>query len=115
TSEPLLRLFTNQGLEGLGWCGADKKDAAKLLGKNPFDYFRREERRMTGPLGVGTMPLWDLVGKSLGKPAYELLGGAGPKKVPVYDGSIYFTDLLPQHEQRWRDRFREELDLGLEM
>jgi len=37
------------------------------------------------------MPLWDLMGKLMNKPVYELLGGAGTEKVPVYDGSIYFS------------------------
>ena len=68
---------------------------------------------MTGPLGNGTMPLWDLAGKSLRTPAYKLLGGAGQEKVPVYDGSIYFADLLPQYADRWQDRFKEEIDMGL--
>jgi len=59
------------------------------------------------------MPLWDIAGKVLGRAVYELLGGAGPKKVPVYDGSIYFSDLLEQYSTSWRDRFREEIDMGL--
>ena len=45
---------------------------------------------MVSPLGTGTMPLWDLIGRALGKPAYQLLAGAGPGRVPVYDGSIYY-------------------------
>lgn len=70
---------------------------------------------MTGPLGTGTMPLWDLAGKILQKPVYALFGGVGPKNVPVYDGSIYFQDLLPEYAGRWQDRFREEIDIGLKM
>ena len=46
------------------------------------------------------------------KPIHALLGGAGPERVPVYDGSLYFADLLPQYERSWRDRFREEIDMG---
>jgi L-alanine-DL-glutamate epimerase-like enolase superfamily enzyme len=113
-SDRMLRLETNMGLVGLGNCRAGEEQAAKLLGRNPFDLYDQEARRMTGPLGVGTMPLWDLAGKVLDKPVYELLGGAGTERVPCYDGSIYFADLLPQYEGRWRDRFREELDMGLE-
>jgi L-alanine-DL-glutamate epimerase-like enolase superfamily enzyme len=70
---------------------------------------------MTGPLGAGTMPLWDLAGKLLKQPVYQLLGGAGVERVPVYDGSIYFADLLPQYADRYADRFREEIDLGLKL
>jgi L-alanine-DL-glutamate epimerase-like enolase superfamily enzyme len=84
-----------------------------LLGKNPFDLYREAETRMTGPLGPGTMPLWDLLGQAIRKPIHSLLGGKGVERVPVYDGSIYFADLLPQYADRWEARFREEIDMGL--
>ncbi|HEV3004173.1 MAG TPA: mandelate racemase/muconate lactonizing enzyme family protein [Pirellulales bacterium] len=109
----ILRLFTNVGVEGLGNCRSTKEDAARLLGSNPFDFHQPAVRRMTGPLGAGTMPLWDLIGKVLEKPVFELLGGAGSRRVPSYDGSIYFADLLPQYSDRWQDRVREEIDEGL--
>jgi len=112
-TDRMVRLFTNAGGEGIGNCRAEKDACAKLIGKDPFEFFRRDERRVTGPLGAGTMPLWDLVAKLLKKPAWELMGGAGTARVPVYDGSIYFADLLPQYADRWRDRFKEEIDMGL--
>jgi L-alanine-DL-glutamate epimerase-like enolase superfamily enzyme len=59
------------------------------------------------------MPLWDLAGKVLEKPAYELLGGKGPDRIKVYDGSIYFADLLPENADRPLDRFKQEIDMGL--
>jgi L-alanine-DL-glutamate epimerase-like enolase superfamily enzyme len=68
---------------------------------------------MKSPLGPGSMPLWDLAGQALGKPVHELLGGKGPRQVPVYDGSIYFADLMPEPADRWQDRFRQEIDMGL--
>jgi L-alanine-DL-glutamate epimerase-like enolase superfamily enzyme len=114
-TDRMLRIYTNAGIEGLGNCRAEKEAAAKLLGKDPFEFYRRDDVRMVGPLGVGTMPLWDLAGKLLKKPAYELLGGAGAERVPVYDGSIYFADLLPQYADKWEDRFREEIDMGLKI
>jgi L-alanine-DL-glutamate epimerase-like enolase superfamily enzyme len=61
------------------------------------------------------MPLWDLLGKLARKPVHELLGGGGGERVPVYDGSIYFADLLPQYAGKWQDRFREEIDMGLKL
>ncbi len=109
----MVRLYTNTGLEGIGSCGAGRDALAQLLGRNPFEFYRPEEKRMIGPLGSGTMPLWDLVGKALGKPVYELLGGTGPERVAVYDGSIYFSDLLPEYSHRPLDRFKEEHDMGL--
>lgn len=108
----MVRLFTDAGLEGLGNCRASESELSSLLGRKLFDFFKREERVVQGPLGAGTMPLWDLAGKALKKPVYELLGGKGPGRVPCYDGSIYFSDLLPQYANRWQDRFREEIDLG---
>jgi len=72
----------------------------------------RDERAIRNPLGAGSMPLWDLVGKVLKKPLYQLLGGKEMQHVPCYDGSIYFSDLLPQYVNRWQDRFKEEIDLG---
>jgi L-alanine-DL-glutamate epimerase-like enolase superfamily enzyme len=117
-NDRMLRLFTNTGIEALGNCRADKEAVAGLIGKDPFALYRREALQFGGPLGVGTMPLWDLLGKVLKKPVWELLGGlggSGPDRVPVYDGSIYFADLLPQYADRWQDRFREEIDMGLKI
>ncbi len=50
----------------------------------------------------------------MNKPVYELLGGSGTEKVPVYDGSIYFSDLLPEYKDKMFDRFKEEIDMGFE-
>jgi L-alanine-DL-glutamate epimerase-like enolase superfamily enzyme len=112
-TDRMVRLFTDVGLEGIGNCRAGKRELAQLLGKNPFEFYNSANRRMTSPLGSGTMPLWDLVGKILNKPVYKLLGGTGPERVPVYDGSIYFSDLLPQYSSKPLDRFKEEIDMGM--
>ena len=89
-----------------------RKQAEGLLGKNPFDFLDEKSKRVSGPFGVGTMPVWDLAGKILGKPTHAMLGGKGSTKVPIYDGSIYFADLLPDYVSKWMDRFREEIDMG---
>src|SRR5215831_5153320 len=109
----MVRLSTNYGLEGLGNCRANEKTLASLLGQNPFDFFERTEPAFRSPLGAGSMPLWDLAGKVLSQPVYRLLGGRGPRQVKVYDGSIYFVDLMPEYAGRWKDRFKEEIDLGM--
>jgi L-alanine-DL-glutamate epimerase-like enolase superfamily enzyme len=113
SNDRMVRLYTNTGVEAVGNCRADETALAQLIGKDPFSFYRRDDRAMAGPLGVGTMPLWDLLGKLVTKPVYELLGGKGPENVKVYDGSIYFADLLPQYAAKWQDRFREEIDMGL--
>ncbi len=115
-TDRMVRLFTNAGLEGIGNCRASQEALSQLLGKNPFDFYNGADRRMAGPLGAGTMPLWDLVGKVLKKPVYELLAPPlykGRGRVPVYDGSIYFSDLLPQYKHKPLDRFKEEIDMGM--
>jgi len=109
----MVRLMTNTGLEGIGRCYADEQILVSLLGKNPFTYYQPGEKRMQCSLGVHTMPLWDLVGKSLHKPVYDLLGHKGYDKVPAYDGSIYFSDLMQEFSGNYADRFRQEIDMGL--
>ncbi len=111
-TDRMVRIFTNTGQEGIGNCRASRADASELLGKNPFDYFDADQPGVISPLGTGSMPLWDLVGRVMNKPVYELLGGKGPKRVPVYDGSIYFADLLSQYADNWEYRFREEIDMA---
>jgi L-alanine-DL-glutamate epimerase-like enolase superfamily enzyme len=112
TNDRMVRLYTNTEFEGLGSCRADRDALAKLLGQPLVDFYDPSKPRMTA-LGNGTMPLWDLAGKVLRKPAYELLGGKGPQQVNVYDGSIYFQDLLPEYASKPFDRFKQEIDMGL--
>jgi L-alanine-DL-glutamate epimerase-like enolase superfamily enzyme len=57
--------------------------------------------------------LYDLVGKALQVPAWKLLGGKGPEHVPIYDGSIYFNDLLPEYQNRGVARLLEEVEASL--
>ena len=68
SGDALLRIFTNSGHEGFGHGRMRRKEAEALLGKNPFDFLDEGTRRVSGPFGVDTMPVWDLVGKILGFP-----------------------------------------------
>jgi len=113
SKDRMARLYTNVGVEAVGRCWKPKEALAPLLGANPFKDFDLASRRMPGPLGTRTMVLWDLAGRLLRQPVFRLLGGKKAGKVPVYDGSIYFSDLLPKHAGRWQDRFKEEIDMGL--
>ncbi len=108
----MIRIYTNTGAEGLGPCRSSQADVAKLLGKNPLTLIDQQHHQTISPLGRRTTALWDLAGKLLEKPVYELLGGEGREKVPVYDGSIYFIDLLPQFADNWQDRFKQEIDMA---
>jgi L-alanine-DL-glutamate epimerase-like enolase superfamily enzyme len=106
----LLRLFTNSGLCALGTGDRVSPDMAEpLLGKSLADLagpdgFPEPFRRMD-------LALWDLLGKATGRPVWKLLGGAGPRDVPVYDGTIYLSDLI--HTSRGAARPAEEVEQGL--
>jgi len=113
--ERMVRIYTNANIDGIGHCRAGENAAAQMLGKNLKELYDIQSNRMPGVLGAGTMPLWDLAGKVTGKPVYELLGAKGGKKVGVYDGSIYFADLLPEYEHSWPNRFRQEIDMAMEL
>lgn len=95
---PLIKLYTNQGLVGLGEVrdGADPRYAlmlkSRILGLNPCNVdqiFRRikqfggHARQGGGVCGV-EMALWDLAGKAYDVPAYQMLGGKFREKVRLY-------------------------------
>ena len=113
-TDAMVRLYTNSGVEGIGNCRRRQSELRPILGKKLVDLYDPRTRSVPN-LGNGTMPVWDLLGKSLGQPVYELLGGEGPQLVPVYDGSIYFADLLPENVAKPLDRFKEEIDMGLKL
>jgi L-alanine-DL-glutamate epimerase-like enolase superfamily enzyme len=110
--ERCLRVYTNAGVDGFGTCASGANECVRLLGKNPFDFFDADARQVRCPLDRYTSPLWDVCGKLLKKPVYAMLGGKGPERVAVYDGSIYFIDLRWQFRDAYADEFRREIALG---
>lgn len=108
----LLKVETDAGLHGWGeatnWPGSPLVEAAcrhvgeRLIGEDPrrIDYLWTKIYRdlhwlgQAGPLlsaisGVD-IALWDLKGKALGAPVYELLGGAYRRKIQLY-ANYWFT------------------------
>ena len=95
---PIIKLYTNQGLVGLGEVrdGASARYAlmlkSRLLGENPCDVDRlfRKLTQFGGPgrLGGGVcgveMALMDLAGKAWGVPCYMLAGGKYRDRVKCY-------------------------------
>jgi L-alanine-DL-glutamate epimerase-like enolase superfamily enzyme len=94
----LLKLSTNQGIEGYGEIrdGASRSYAlllkSRILGENPCNIdriFRRikqfgsHARQGGGVCGV-ELALWDLAGKAYGVPIYQMLGGKFRDKVRLY-------------------------------
>ena len=94
----LLKIYTNQGLVGLGEVrdGASRTYAAmlksRLIGENPCDVdrlFRRikqfggHARQAGGVCGI-EVALWDLAGKAYNVPVYQMLGGKFRDKIRIY-------------------------------
>ncbi len=113
TSERVLIVRTNAGIEGFGAGHLEESVARKLLGAS-VDQLWTDGVGSTGALGRADHALFDLVGKIRGVPAWSLVGTAGPEWVDVYDGSIYFNDLLPQYEKLGAGQLVKELEAGLE-
>src|SRR3954463_10104395 len=94
----LLKIYTNQGIVGLGEVrdGASATNAlilkSRLLGENPCDVdrlFRRIKQfgghgRQGGGVSAVEIALWDLAGKAFGVPLYQMLGGKFRDKVRIY-------------------------------
>lgn len=118
---PIVRIATDDGLVGWGECFRRARFLAKvtieqelrpmLIGANPLDtevLHRRMLRALTvaGPLGTLAtavagidIALWDLKGKALGVPIWQLLGGKVRDRIPVYASSLR-RDLTPGDEAR---------------
>ena len=123
-----IKINTDEGISGWGEmvsgtktetvvAGA-KEMANRIVGKNPFEIERIWQRLHRsffrgGPIN-GTiisgieMALWDIKGKALGVPVYELLGGAARDRIKVYSwiGGDRPSDVVEMAQQRWDKGFR---------
>jgi L-alanine-DL-glutamate epimerase-like enolase superfamily enzyme len=110
--EPLVRVLTNQGIEGVtrSFNAADRTDVLRqLIGLNPFDLFQWRDDRYAGPaeahrtlvesLGSFDIALFDLMGKATRRPVADLLGPRLRASVHVYDSTLYMDDLLTPQER----------------
>lgn len=102
---PLLRLTTEDGSQGFGWCNTDREAASRLLGLRLHTVFAPEQGVLERWQHFD-YPLWDLMGQRAGVPVYALVAtmtGANVPvslRVPCYDTSLYFDDLhLSSNEQ----------------
>jgi galactonate dehydratase len=100
-----VKLFTDEGLTGIGECSgwprvietAVQDFRSILIGEDPRDIDRLWHRLYIGSMGHGLlgtvgggalsgieMALWDIKGKALGQPVWNLLGGRFRDRIPVY-------------------------------
>jgi L-alanine-DL-glutamate epimerase-like enolase superfamily enzyme len=110
----VVEVETDDGIKGLGNVALapriakaiiDEYLAPLVLGQDPWDYEYLNQRmyRAThawGRKGVGMaaisavdIAIWDILGKSVGKPVFKLLGGRTKEKIPCYYSKLYRTDL----------------------
>ncbi len=112
-----IKIYTDAGIYGVGEGSLQYKDLGLmaeiedfskfLIGKDPFaiEYtWTSLYRRVTWTGGAVTMSaisaidlaLWDLKGKALGVPVYELLGGKVRDAVPVYANGWFEDAVTPE-------------------
>ena len=118
---PFVRLYTDEGLVGLGECFRRQPEVVRtvvesvispvLLGKDPIDTEIRWQDmiKATSASDMGgavycavaglDIAMWDLKGKALGLPIYQLLGGKCRDRVRMYASSLR-RDLTPIEEAR---------------
>jgi L-alanine-DL-glutamate epimerase-like enolase superfamily enzyme len=118
----LLKIYTNQGIVGLGEVrdGASATYAlmlkSRLLGENPCDVdrlFRRIKQfgghgRQGGGVSAIEIALWDLAGKAYGAPIYQMLGGKFRDNVRCYCD----TDADRPSGTEMGKRLKERMDKG---
>ena len=127
----LLRLTTDEGLEGLGEASMLDNDPLVsqlveewveeyLVGKDPMhhelhwirafhDNVGRGGRMFSTMLSGIDLALWDLKGKALGVPVYELLGGPFRDRIRVYANGWYTNPGTPEQNA---DEARRVVDMG---
>ena len=95
---PILKIYTNQGVHGLGDIrdGADKRYAlelkSRILGMNPCNVemiFKKIKQfggpsRQAGGVCAVEMALWDIIGKVYNIPVYQCLGGKYRDQIRIY-------------------------------
>ena len=103
-----LKLITDEGIEGVGECSYHGRQNSVfvdlirdlgesfVIGSDPFrieklwsDIYERQAVRHPGPISTPVvsaieMACWDIVGKALNQPIYNLLGGVFNEKLRAY-------------------------------
>ena len=91
-----------------------------VLGMDPFQietlwrsvygtgYTLRPDISLMGVLSAIEMALWDIIGKAVGKPVYELLGGK------VHERLRSYTYLYPDDRERARGRIYRDAEMSAE-
>ena len=117
TNWAFVKVYTDEGIDGVGEATLEYKEKALagavehirdyLIGKDPtrieehFQTVYRDAYWRGGPvlmsaLSAVEIALWDILGKSLGKPVYALLGGKMRDKVRIYANGWFAGAKTPE-------------------
>jgi galactonate dehydratase len=132
-SRLFVKLHTNQGIWGCGE-GVDAVNGTyelvqslgrRIRGRNPLDVHRLFEELRRGGIFGGAQSgvyvavlsaietaLWDLAGKALDAPVYQLLGGKFRDRVRVYMDTALYQSQLPSPEE-FAASAREAVGMGM--
>ena len=110
----IVEIETNDGIIGWGECYGpsavakafiDSQFGPRIIGRDPFDveviwedlYNRIKDYGTTGmaisAISGIDIALWDIIGKSCGKPIHKLIGGSYRSEVTPYATGLYFIDM----------------------
>lgn len=125
----LVKVFTDENITGLGECywGAGVEAAAQqmkglLIGEDPHNVDYLYQKMVRGMSGAGStggaivsaisgieLALWDVKGKALNTPIYNLLGGKYREKIKVYADCGHGEEPTPES---WAERARQAVAKG---
>jgi len=106
-----LKIYTDQGAMGWGLSQPKAEEFFPLIkGKKVSELITPGLGIAEGFNGLVDFALHDLMGIILNKPVYKLLGGKGPKEVPIYSGMIYLDELNPGNETKGLDAVLENCE-----
>lgn len=116
-----VEIATDEGLVGVGEASQSRLDAAVVaqvkaleplyVGHDPFALIEARARLLKRPDAGRTLhvavssleqALWDIVGKAVGRPVHELLGGAVREEIPLYANvAMAAESWTPEPVARW--------------